>query len=178
MNHKANYHIMKRIIILFIVLFGFYSCNEVLGKEEFKKVDWKARQATIKPTDSLTSGESYLSVYSQIYSYSQHKMYNLTAMISLRNTSAKDSIYLSKINYYDTHGALIKSYIDDPIYLTPMETIDIVINEVDISGGTGGNFIFDWNTPKACPEPIFEGVMTSTSGQQGLSFLTQAKRID
>lgn len=169
---------MKKIITLLIVLFGFYSCNDILGKEEYEKVNWNAREATIKPSDSLEVGKSYLSVYSQIYSYSQHKTYNLTAMISIRNTSAKDTIYLSKVDYYDTHGALLKTYIDKSAYLTPMETIDIIINEVDDAGGTGGNFIFDWKTPKNCPEPIFEGVMTSTSGQQGLSFLTQAKRID
>ena len=169
---------MKRVIVLFIVLYGFYSCDERFNDDGYEKIDWSARQANIKLTDSLESGESYLSVYSQIYSYSQHKMYNLTAMISIRNTSAKDTLYLSKIDYFDTHGTLLKTYFDKPVYLTPMETLDIVINEVDIAGGTGGNFIFDWKTPKNSPEPIFEGVMTSTSGQQGLSFLTQAKRID
>ncbi|SDI03990.1 DUF3124 domain-containing protein [Winogradskyella thalassocola] len=169
---------MKRIIVLFIVLYGFYSCNEGLNDDGYEKINWSARQANLKLTDSLESGKSYLSVYSQIYSYSQHKMYNLTAMISIRNTSANDTLYLSKIDYFDTHGALLKTYFEKPVYLTPMETLDIVINEVDIAGGTGGNFIFDWQTPKNSPEPIFEGVMTSTSGQQGLSFLTQAKRID
>ncbi|MBU2928582.1 DUF3124 domain-containing protein [Winogradskyella psychrotolerans] len=169
---------MKRIVVLFIVLFGFYSCNETVGNDEHEKVNWNARKTTVKSTDSLVSGKSYLSVYSQIYSYSQHKTYNLTAMISIRNTSDKDSMYLSQVNYYDTHGSLLKAYINNPVYLTPMETIDIVINEVDIAGGTGGNFIFNWETPQDSPEPIFEGVMTSTSGQQGLSFLTHAKRID
>ena len=169
---------MKRVIVLFIVFYGFYSCNETSNGDGYEKIDWSTRQANIQPTDSLESGKSYLSVYSQIYSYSQHKMYNLTAMISIRNTSAKDTMYLSKVDYFDTHGTLLKTYFENPVYLTPMETLDIVINEVDIAGGTGGNFIFDWQTPKNSPEPIFEGVMTSTSGQQGLSFLTQAKRID
>ena len=168
---------MKRIIILFFVLFGFYSCGNHLGNEEFEKINWKARQANLNTLDSLETGRSYLSVYSQIYSYSQHKTYNLTAMVSLRNTSINDSIYLYKVDYYDTHGALLKSYINKPVYLAPMETLDIVINEADIEGGTGSNFIFDWKIPKNSPEPIFEGVMTSTAGQQGLSFITQAKQI-
>lgn len=169
---------MKRIIILFFVLFGFYSCGNHLGNEEFEKINWKARQANLNTLDSLETGRSYLSVYSQIYSYSQHKTYNLTAMVSLRNTSINDSIYLYKVDYYDTHGTLLKSYINKPVYLAPMETLDIVINEADIEGGTGSNFIFDWKIPKNSPEPIFEGVMTSTAGQQGLSFITQAQRID
>lgn len=169
---------MKKIIVLVLVLSGFYSCNEILGKEEFEKVKWEAREVTIKNVDSLAAGQSYLSVYSQIYSYSQHKIYNLTAMVSIRNASITDSIYLFKIDYYDSDGDLFKSYLDQPVYVKPMETLDIVIDEVDVAGGTGPNFIFDWKTPKKCPEPIFEGVMTSTSGQQGLSFMTHAKRID
>ncbi|MBF8150940.1 DUF3124 domain-containing protein [Winogradskyella sp. F6397] len=168
---------MKRVLVLFVVVFGLYSCNEILGKVEFEKVKWDDREATIKNVDTLTSGQSYLSIYSQINSYSHKKIYNLTAMVSLRNTSIKDSIYLFKIDYFDSDGSLFKSYIDNPIFIRPMETVDIVIDEVEVAGGTGPNFILDWKTPENCPEPIFEGVMTSTSGQQGLSFITQAKRI-
>lgn len=36
---------------------------------------------------------------------------------------------------------------------------------------------FDWQIPKNCPEPLFEGIMNSTKWQQGLSFTTQAKRL-
>lgn len=127
--------------------------------------------------DSLISGESYLSTYSQIYSMSEHKKQNLTVMTSLRNTSHLDTIYIVKADYYNTEGKIIKEYIKKPIYLAPMETTEVIINELDVAGGTGSNFIFEWKTPKSCPEPIFEGVMSSTRGQLGLSFTTQAKRI-
>ncbi|MEP5254008.1 MAG: DUF3124 domain-containing protein [Winogradskyella arenosi] len=169
---------MKKFIILVLSLYCFCACDEATGTDDYEKIDWKARVAALPSSEGLEQGTSYLSVYSQIYSYTQHKTYNLTAMISIRNTSANDSLYLSKVAYYDTHGVLLKSYIDQPAYLVPMETLDIVINEKDIAGGTGGNFIFDWQIPQGSPEPIFEGVMTSTSGQQGLSFLTQSTRID
>jgi hypothetical protein len=95
----------------------------------------------------------------------------------MRNTSDKDTIYLLRAEYYDTHGKSVRNYFDFPIYLAPMETTEIVIDEVDVSGGTGSNFIFEWKIPDNCPEPLFEGVMTSTIGQQGLSFTTLAKRI-
>ncbi|WP_179376502.1 DUF3124 domain-containing protein [Winogradskyella wichelsiae] len=169
---------MKKIIVLVFAFYSFYSCDHVSNDEEYEKINWKERIATRKASDSLEVGKSYLSVYSQIYSYSQHKTYNLTAMVSMRNTSATDSLYLFKVDYYDTHGELLKTYFDQPVFVRPMETLDIVINEVDIAGGTGGNFIFDWKTPIGASEPVFEGVMTSTSGQQGLSFVTQAKRLD
>jgi hypothetical protein len=59
-----------------------------------------------------------------------------------------------------------------------LETAEIIIDEVDDSGGTGSNFIFEWKIPQNCQAPLFEGVMSSTMGQQGLSFTTEAKRIE
>ena len=169
---------MKHIVFIIILFITFQSCNNTSEKDEFENINWSARVATVNNLDSLEIGKSYLSIYSQIYSLSQHKKYNLTVMASLRNTSEKDTIYLFKADYYDTHGKLIKTYLKKPVYMLPMETLDIVIKEADISGGTGSNFIFDWQTPKACPEPIFEAVMSSTVGSQGLSFTIQGKRID
>lgn len=127
--------------------------------------------------DSLIYGKSYLSIYSHIYSISEHRRHNLTAMASLRNTSDTDSIYLTRASYYGTEGQLIRTYFDYPIYLKPLETVDIIIDELDVEGGTGSNFIFEWKIPEHCPEPMFEGVMNSTMGNQGLSFTTQSKRI-
>ncbi|MTE27349.1 MULTISPECIES: DUF3124 domain-containing protein [Winogradskyella] len=169
---------MKKIIILLFCAFGFYSCEEVTSEDEIQKINWSARVTNVLELDSLETGKSYLSVYSQIYSLSQHRKYNLTAMVSLRNTSETDTIYVLKSDYYNTHGELIKHYVDKPVYLLPMETLEIVIDEADVSGGTGANFIFDWATPKGTPEPIFEGLMSSTAGTQGLSFTTHAKRIN
>lgn len=170
---------MKKIIVFLFVAFSFYACENVLSEPQDNpfKVNWSERVTTIPAIDSLDSGHSYLSIYSQIYSYSQHKTYNLTAMVSLRNVSMKDTIYLTNADYYDTHGTLLKSFIKNPVYLAPLETVEIVIDEKDISGGTGSNFLFDWKTPNGCPEPLFEGVMTSTAGQQGLSFITHARRL-
>ena len=81
--------------------------------------------------------------------------------------------------YYNTQGELLRSYFDHPIYLVPLETVEIVIDEGDREGGTGANFLFDWRIKQGSNEPLFEAIMISTSGQQGLSFTTngiQAKR--
>ncbi|WP_369385069.1 DUF3124 domain-containing protein [Jejuia pallidilutea] len=95
----------------------------------------------------------------------------------MRKTSELDTIYLLRAEYYDTHGKSVRTYFNTPIFLAPMETTEIIIDEIDVSGGTGSNFIIEWKIPKDCPEPLFEAVMTSTMGQQGLSFTTQAKRV-
>lgn len=62
-------------------------------------------------------------------------------MISLRNSSEIDTLYLMKVHYYDTEGNMIRSYFEDPVFLSPMYTVEIVIDQDDISGGKGSNFI-------------------------------------
>ncbi len=169
---------MKKITYLFLIIILAVSCNNKEETSEIEKVDWKKRTVNISSKDSLEFGRSYLSVYSQIYSFTEHKTHNLTAMVSLRNTSFNDTIYILKADYYHTKGHLVRNYIKQPIYLAPLETVEIIIDETDIEGGTGSNFIIDWNIPRPCPEPLFEGIMSSTMSQQGLSFTTQGKRIE
>lgn len=168
---------MKSLIFISIALTVLIGCGEKQESSSINPENWSKRAIDISGKDSLEYGKSYLSVYSQIYSFSQHQKYNLTGMISLRNTSDLDTIYLLKAEYFDTHGAPLRTYFKDPIYLAPMETTEIIIEHSDVEGGTGSNFIFEWKIPVGCPEPLFEGVMTSMQGNQGLSFTTQAKRI-
>ncbi len=112
------------------------------------------------------------------YSESEHRSHNLTATVSMRNTSCTDTIYICSADYFNTEGQLVHKYIDKTIFLKPLETIEIVIAQADNKGGTGANFVFNWQTPEKCSEPLFECVMISTYGQQGLSFTTKGIRIN
>lgn len=169
---------MKQLIYIFITAFAIMACDNPKEISSIDPVKWKKRMVDISQKDSLEVGKTYLSIYSQIYSLTEHKTHNLTAMVSLRNTSPTDTIYLLKADYFDTKGHLIRTYFDKAIYLSPLETVEIVIEEVDIEGGTGSNFIFAWKIPKSASEPLFEGIMNSTTGQQGISFVTEGKRIE
>jgi hypothetical protein len=145
-------------------------------QRDIHQEDWSKRAASITKDRTLVFGKSYLSVYSEMYSFSQKQKYSLTGMISLRNVSEKDTIYLLRADYYDTVGAKIRAYFNHPVYLRPMETVEIVIAHEDVEGGTGSNFLFEWKTPPDCPEPLFEGVMNSMQGNRGVAFVTQGKR--
>ncbi|WP_149304067.1 DUF3124 domain-containing protein [Pareuzebyella sediminis] len=168
---------MRRYILLLMFVCLTMGCEEEKEISSINPENWLGRRADMSQKDSLLYGKSYLSIYSQIYSLSEHKTHNLTAMVSLRNTSDLDTIYILKAQYFDTHGKKVRNYFDHPIFLAPMETVEIIIDETDVAGGTGSNFIFEWQSPTDAPEPLFEGVMNSTMGQQGLSFTTQSRRI-
>lgn len=167
---------MNKFLPFFLFL-GFISCTH---EDEISSIDpnnWEKRRAEQIPSDSLQEiGKTYLSVYSEIYSITEHKKSSLTATISMRNTS-EELIFIHSAKFYDTHGELIRNYFEHPIYLNPLETVEIIIDETDDQGGTGGNFIFEWQKTLSSSEPLFESIMISTTGQQGLSFTSQGVRI-
>jgi hypothetical protein len=96
----------------------------------------------------------------------------------MHNTNKTDTIYVNKAEYFDTDGNSIRTYFDKTIFIAPMATVQIIIDEHDREGGTGANFIFEWMIKPGSNEPFFEAVMISTSGQQGLSFKTDGKRLN
>lgn len=167
---------MRNIFLSIIGLIVFYSCdNKHKEMSSINPVNWKKRVVEINTNDSLVYGETYLSIYSQIYSYTEHLTHDLTSTISMRNTSVTDTIYIVSAKYFDTHGKLIRTYFEKSIYIAPMETVAIVIDEVDKEGGTGANFLFDWVIKPKTTEPIFEGVQLSTAGR--ISFTTHGVRL-
>lgn len=168
---------MKKLLLSLSIVLALVSCEKPKKISSLDPVNWGSRMARLKAGDSLQRGTTYLSVYSQIYSLSEHKTHDLTATISMRNTSRSDTLYIGRAEYFDTKGRLIRTYFDQPIFLAPMETVEIVIDESDREGGTGANFMFDWMAHPKANEPLFEGVMISTSGQQGLSFTTEGRRV-
>jgi hypothetical protein len=154
------------------------SCEGKKEMSSINPVNWKKREVNREIKDSLETGSTYLSTYSQIYKLTQERTQDLTATVSIRNTNRRDTIYLERAEYFNTHGELIRKYFDHLIYIAPMETVEIVIDETDQEGGTGANFLFDWKVKKGTHEPLFEAVMISTLSQQGLSFTTVGKRIE
>ncbi|PWK18259.1 DUF3124 domain-containing protein [Xanthomarina spongicola] len=164
---------MKYAFLLFASLILCVSCQNNTQTEDINPINWKKRSVDLPMNDTLTKGKSYLSVYSEIYSITEHRTINLTVTVSLRNVSINEPVYLLDASYYNTKGDLIRSYFKDPVLLNPLETIEIIIDEKDTHGGSGANFIFDWALNHSGHEPLFEAVMISTSGQQGISFTTQ-----
>lgn len=112
----------------------------------------------------------YVPIYSDIYAESKLSSVLLTATLSIRNTSLSDTTYISSIDYYDTNGKLVRSYLNRTLQLRPMQSIDYVIDRSDASGGSGANFIVTWGAHKNT-KPIFQAVMITTQGQHGLSFV-------
>ncbi|WP_116109078.1 DUF3124 domain-containing protein [Lewinella sp. IMCC34191] len=169
---------LARLLPGFLCLFLLLACESETETVTVNTTDWDNRRATLPEGDSLTAGATYLSSYSQIYTETEHRTFDLTGTISIRNINLRDSIYIRSASYYGTDGALVRTYFSDPIYLSPLETVEIIIESGDREGGTGDNFYFEWSVPAGLHEPLFEGVFISTYGQQGISFVTPGVRVE
>ena len=140
-------------------------------------VNWEKRMLKSSISDSLDAGHTFLSIYSSIYMRNEREQSDLTVTVSLHNPNRNEDVFIDKAVYYNTDGEPIRTYFDRTIFIKPMETVQIVIDGLDQEGGTGANFIFDWKKQKSSNEPLFEAVMINTNASQGLSFVTEGKRI-
>lgn len=164
---------LTQFLIIMTLLFGCQPSNQNVdaeGKDILKKHEVKQEKIIVKTEFQDTI---YVPIYSDIYSQSKNESFLLTATLSIRNTSMTDSIFIQAIDYYNTGGDLVRKYTENVLFLKPLESIDYVIDEQDESGGTGANFIILWSAKSNNLKPIFEAVMISTRGQQGISFTSQ-----
>lgn len=129
-------------------------------------------------SDELSKGQLiYAPAYSHIYSGDCERPFLLTVTLSIRNIDPNHQIKITRVNYYETQGKLLKKYLDKPITLNPLGSLRFVIPEKDKSGGSGANFIISWQSDKLVNNPIIESIMIGTQSQQGVSFTSRGREI-
>jgi hypothetical protein len=80
----------------------------------------------------LSSGEMlYVPVYSNIYSGPKTNPIQLATILSIHNVDLKNSITIQKVDYYDSNGKFIESYIKKPIDLKPFAHTFFYLKEYD-----------------------------------------------
>jgi hypothetical protein len=119
----------------------------------------------------------YVPVYSHVYHGDYERKIFLTGILSIRNTDPAQAITLVRADYYDSDGKLIRNYLSQPITLKPMASTRFIVKESDTHGGSGANFLVQWQAETEVNEPIMEGVMIGTAGQLGISFTSRGKAV-
>lgn len=127
-------------------------------------------------TDNIFGEVLYVPVYSSIYHRSDGA-FELTATLSIHNIDINSHITVVKIDYYDTNGEFVKSFIKDEFVLHPLQSKQFIIKEKDISVGTDAKILIKWFSEEKVLKPIVEAVMISTSSQLGISFKTESRVI-
>ena len=172
-----NHWIKLSLILIFIVSLAACTLDAQttqppaphLGKSTLKQV-------TLESKKFLAGQTIYVPVYSYIYHYdTQNQVINLATTLSIRNTDLKHPIIITKIDYYDTSGKLIKNLLENPSELSSMASADYFLSRNEVSGGLGANFLVEWVAEHSIFEPVVEAVMVSTESGRGLSFVSPGK---
>lgn len=134
---------------------------------------------TARPYREIAPGAHgvYVPAYSHIYHH-RGEAFLLTTTLSIRNTDVRDSLTVTSVRYYDTGGELLETHLPEPRTLEPLETMEVVIQEDDVSGGSGANFIVEWRSDAPVNPPVVETVMISTALGQGVSFTSRGVPIE
>ena len=171
----------KLILTVPVLLLIFLACKQqsserIKGNSE-KAIDEKFLYTYLIEKDTLVHyGELiYVPIYSEIYYGDAGKTIELAVTLSIHNTDLSHSITVKGVNYHNKKGDLINRMVEHPIVLAPLETTNFTIGEKDRSGGTGANFIVEWNTRENVSSPIIEAIMITTQMNQGISFTTAGK---
>lgn len=127
----------------------------------------------------LSKGQTvYVPLYSNIFIGDKELTWQLSSLLSIRNTDPALPITISRVEYYDTDGKLVRKYLGKSKQVNPMGSAYFYVKTSDTAGGWGANFLVEWKSEEKVNEPIIESLMTGHRGNHSVSFISQGRVIE
>lgn len=139
-----------------------------------------ATSAMAQEIRAPSKGQSlYLPVYSHmlygnISSKGQAARVLLSAMVSIRNTDTKRPIRVLSARYYDTGGRFLRDYVPAAQTIPPLGTLELFVELNDESGGSGANFLINWDSAQPVSPPLVEALHANMDSGKAVILTTQA----
>lgn len=126
-----------------------------------------------------TKGQTvYVPTYSNIFVGDREIAWQLSALLSIHNTDLNQPITITRVDYYDSNGKLVRKYLEESQKINPMGSIRFSVKASDTAGGWGANFLVEWKSEKEVNQPIIESLMIGMRGNHSISFISQGRVID
>ena len=131
----------------------------------------------------LSKGQTlYLPIYSHLWhgdrvDQGRPLKNQVSALVSIRNTSLKTPIKVMSARYYSTEGKLISEYFPSPKVIKAMGTLELFVERKESVGGSGANFMIQWESATPTNPPVIEAVHAEIRGSQTYTFITQARVV-
>jgi hypothetical protein len=143
-----------------------------------------ALSASAQEAAPLSAGQSlYLAIYSHLYHGDVHPKTGkpsetlVSTHVSIRNTDPASPMKVTGARYYNTDGKLLREFLPKPQMIPPLGTYELYVPRSDSSGGSGANFIIDWNAETRINPPIVEALHADIREARTLLFITTARPI-
>jgi hypothetical protein len=121
------------------------------------------------------SGSVYVPLYSSLYVGGRRSLKNLSATLSLRNTSADQALIVTSVTYFDGIGKAVVELLDVPHVLAPMATAEFYTNQSSTSGGPVAAVIVGWGAETSIAPPLIEAVILGNYGAKSISFVSRGE---
>jgi hypothetical protein len=130
-------------------------------------------------SDLTAHGSVYVPAYSRVYGAASgaNKLIEFSTTLRIDNTSSSKPLVIERIEYYDSAGRLVQSYLKEPIAMRPLGSIEVVIPAEDVRGGPASNFIVTWAGAGPMAEPMVEAVMIGSQDNTSFSFISAGRPI-
>lgn len=132
----------------------------------------------------LSAGQSiYLPVYSHLYHGDVNPRTGkpsetlVSTHVSIRNTDPATGMKVVSARYYNTDGKLLREFLPKPQTIPPFGTYELYVPRSDSSGGSGANFVIDWNADKPINPPLVEALHADIREARTLLFVTTGRPI-
>jgi len=172
-NQKRTRLLVPMVTITFFAFFlglGFVDNRLRMIEDHLQSIIGSPENATAKNT-------VYVPAYSHVYARGGLP-YLLEVTLSIRNTDPQNSITITRADYYDNEGKLLRRYIVDPMQLTPIQSKTFNLEHTDYKGGAGANFIVEWKSDKPVSVPIVEAIMIGMTDDYQISFVGKGVQLE
>jgi hypothetical protein len=129
---------------------------------------------------TLSSGQS---LYLPIYSVIQYgdldrsgtaKELPVSSLVSIHNTDPDKPIRVLAARYYGTDGRFLRNFLPSARVLKPMETVEFLVERRDVVGGSGANFVIQWEAAAPASPPLVQALHVEMQTNRAIVFTTDA----
>lgn len=101
----------------------------------------------------------------------------VSALVSIHNTDLDRPLRLLSARYYSTEGKFLRSFLSAPRILKPMETLELLVERRDVIGGSGANFVIQWESEVPISPPLVQALHVELQTNRAIVFTTDAVPI-
>lgn len=101
----------------------------------------------------------------------------VSALVSIHNTDLDRPLKVLSARYYSTAGKFLRSFVSSPRILKPMETLEFLVERRDVVGGSGANFVIQWDSEVPISPPLVQALHVELQTNRAIVFTTEAVPI-
>ena len=101
----------------------------------------------------------------------------VSSLVSIHNTDLDKPIRLLAARYYATDGKFLRNFVPAPRVLKPMETVEFFVERRDVVGGSGANFVIQWESAAPASPPLVQALHVELQTNRAIVFTTDAVLI-